>query len=97
MTFFDSGANAHLIDGRIARQEDLQLISNKFISLGIIGGGSIRTECFARSLREHEYLYLIYKESKVWESQTTFKTRRTEDDFRARLECTVETPIFSGG
>ena len=44
LTFFDSGANAHLIDGRMARQEDLQLISNKSIALGIIGGGSIRTE-----------------------------------------------------
>ena len=44
MTFFDSGANAHLIDGQMARQEDLQLISNKSVALGIIGGGSIRTE-----------------------------------------------------
>ena len=35
LTFFDSGANAHLIDGRMARQED-QLISNKSIALGII-------------------------------------------------------------
>ena len=44
LTFFDSGANAHLIDGQMARQEDLQLISNKSVALGIIGGGSIRTE-----------------------------------------------------
>ena len=44
LTFFDSGANAHLIDGRMARQEGLQLISNKLVALGIIGGGSIRTE-----------------------------------------------------
>ena len=44
LTFFDSGANAHLIDGRMVRQEELQLISNKSIALGVIGGGSIRTE-----------------------------------------------------
>ena len=44
LTFFDSGANAHLIDGQMARQEDLQLIPNKSVALGIIGGGSIRTE-----------------------------------------------------
>ena len=44
LTFFDSGANAHLIDGRMARQEGLQLISNKSVALGIIGGGSIRKE-----------------------------------------------------
>ena len=44
LNFFDSGANNHLIDGRMARQEDLQLISSKSIALGVIGGGSIRTE-----------------------------------------------------
>ena len=44
LTFFDSGANAHLIDGRMARQEDLQLVSSKSVALGIIGGGSIKTE-----------------------------------------------------
>ena len=44
LTFFDSVANAHLIDGRMARQEDLQLVSSKSVALGIIGGGSIRTE-----------------------------------------------------
>ena len=41
-TFFDSGANAHLIDGQLARSEGLQLISSKAIALGVIGGGSIR-------------------------------------------------------
>ena len=44
LTFFDSGANAHLIDGRMARQEDLQLVFSKSVALGIIGGGSIKTE-----------------------------------------------------
>ena len=43
LKFFYSGANAHLIDGQLARQEDLQLISSKSIALGVIGGGSIRT------------------------------------------------------
>ena len=36
LTFFDFGANAHLIDG--------QLISNKTTELVVIGGGSIMTE-----------------------------------------------------
>ena len=44
LNFFNSGANTHLIDGRMARQEDLQLVSSKSVALGIIGGGSIRTE-----------------------------------------------------
>ena len=44
LTFFDSGAKAHLIDGRMARQEEIQLIPNKSIALGVIGGGSIKTE-----------------------------------------------------
>ena len=37
LMFFDSGANAHLIDGQLARHEELQLILNK-------GGGLIMTE-----------------------------------------------------
>ena len=44
LTLFDSGANAHLKDGQLARQEELQLISSKSVALGIIGGGSIRTK-----------------------------------------------------
>ena len=44
LTFFDSGANAHLIDRQLAIQEELQLISSKSIALGVIGGGSIRKE-----------------------------------------------------
>ena len=44
LTFFNSGANTHLIDGHLARQEELQLISSKAIPLGVIGGGSIKTE-----------------------------------------------------
>ena len=44
LTFYDSGANTHLIDRQLARLEELQLISNKAVALGVIGGGSIRTE-----------------------------------------------------
>ena len=44
LKFFDSGANAHLINGELARQEELQLIPSKSIALGVIAGGSIRME-----------------------------------------------------
>ena len=44
LTFFNSGENAHLIDGQLARKEELQLISSKSTALGVIGGGSIMTE-----------------------------------------------------
>ena len=44
LPFFESGANTHLIDGQLARLEELQLISNKAVALGVKGGGSIRTE-----------------------------------------------------
>ena len=36
ITFFDSGENAHLIDGQLARNKELQLISNKTTALGVI-------------------------------------------------------------
>ena len=44
LTFFDSGANSHLIDGQLAEREKLQLISSKFTDFGVIGGGSVMTE-----------------------------------------------------
>ena len=44
LTFFDSGANAHLIDKQLAEKESLQLISSNSTALGVIGGGSIMTE-----------------------------------------------------
>ena len=48
------------------------------------------------SLRGYEYLYLIYKSQRITDN---ILIRRPEDDFCAKLECTVEaeTPIFSGG
>ena len=44
LTFFDFGANAHLINVQLRRNEDLQLISSKSIALEVIGGGSVMTE-----------------------------------------------------
>ena len=36
LTFFDSGANAHLNDGQLAEKEKLQLISSHYTALGVI-------------------------------------------------------------
>ena len=44
LTFFDSGANAHLIDGQLAERENLQLISSKSTALGVVGGGFVMAE-----------------------------------------------------
>ena len=44
LTFFYCGASTHLIDGKLARDEGLQLISSNCTALGIIGGGSVKTE-----------------------------------------------------
>ena len=46
LTFFDSGANAHLIEGQLARHEELQYILSKSTALEVIGGG------FGDSLQE---------------------------------------------
>ena len=43
-TFFDSEANAHLIDGNLAKTKNLQRISENKSALGLIGGGSIFSE-----------------------------------------------------
>ena len=44
LTLFDSTANAHLIDGKLAKKEKLQRISENNSALGVIGGGTITTE-----------------------------------------------------
>ena len=44
LTFFDSGANAHLIDIQLARKDEVQLISSKSTALGAIVVCSIMTE-----------------------------------------------------
>ena len=44
LTFYDSGANAHLIDRQLAEKEKLQLISSNSTALGVIGAGSVVTE-----------------------------------------------------
>ena len=44
LTFFDSGANAHLIDGQLAEKEKLQFISSNSTALEVIGGVSAMTE-----------------------------------------------------
>ena len=43
LTFLDSGANIHLIDGKLAEKEKLQRISDNNSALGLIGGGTITT------------------------------------------------------
>ena len=43
LIFFDSGANAHLIDGELAEKENLQRISGGHSALGVIGGRTITT------------------------------------------------------
>ena len=44
LTFFDPGANTHLIDGIIASKEGLQMISDKTSAIRVVGGSEIKTE-----------------------------------------------------
>ena len=44
LTFFDSGANDHLIDGTLAEKEQLQRLSDNQSALGVNGGGTITME-----------------------------------------------------
>ena len=44
LTFFDPGANTHLIDGNIAEREGLQLISDNISTIRVVGGLEIKTE-----------------------------------------------------
>ena len=44
LVFFDRGANIHIIDGALATQQNLQLISSKPTALTVVGGKKIKTD-----------------------------------------------------
>ena len=44
LVFFDSGSNAHLLDGSIAIEQGLQIMSRKPTNIAVVGGSQIRTE-----------------------------------------------------
>ena len=44
LVFFDRGANIHIIDGALATEQNLQLISSKPTALTVVGGKKIKTD-----------------------------------------------------
>ena len=44
LTFFDSGANTHLVEKTLAVNENLQRFSECEAEIGVIGGGTLATE-----------------------------------------------------
>ena len=44
LAFFDSGSNAHLLDGELAERENLQIVSKKRTAISVVGGNQIKTE-----------------------------------------------------
>ena len=43
LTFYDSGANHHMIKGEIAEDVDLKVVTDKPVNVGVVGGGSVWT------------------------------------------------------
>ena len=43
LTFFDRGANMHLIEGELAEDIDLKVVTDEPITIGVVGGGKIST------------------------------------------------------
>ena len=44
LTFFDSGANTNLVNGELALDQNLEIITKKPTKLTVVGGGTITTE-----------------------------------------------------
>ena len=44
LTFYDSGANIHLVEGSIAEKVGFKVLDNKCVSIGVVGGGQVWTE-----------------------------------------------------
>ena len=43
LTFFDSGANHNMINGELAEDIDLRVVTDKPVHVGVVGGGSVFT------------------------------------------------------
>ena len=41
LTFYDSGANVHLVEGALAERVGFTVVDNKCISIGVVGGGQV--------------------------------------------------------
>ena len=44
LIFFDKGANAHLVQGKMAVATGFEITSSRPTSLTVVGGGSLKTE-----------------------------------------------------
>ena len=44
LTFYDSGANIHLVEGSIAEEIGFTVLDDKCVSIGVVGGGQVWTE-----------------------------------------------------
>ena len=44
LIFFDRGANAHLVQGKMAVASRFEIISSRPTSLTVVGGGNLKTE-----------------------------------------------------
>ena len=44
LTFYDSGANVHLVEGSLAERVGFTVLDDKCVSIGVVGGGRIWTE-----------------------------------------------------
>ena len=41
LTFYDSGANVHLVEGALAERVGFTILDNKCVSIGVVGGGQV--------------------------------------------------------
>ena len=44
LTFYDSGANVHLVEGPLAERVGFTVVDNKCISICVVGGGQVWSE-----------------------------------------------------
>jgi hypothetical protein len=44
LTFYDTGANVHLVEGALAERVGFTVLDDKCVSIGVIGGGQVWTE-----------------------------------------------------
>ena len=44
LTFYDSGANIHLVEGSLAERVGFTVLDDKCVSIGVVGGGQVWTE-----------------------------------------------------
>ena len=99
LTFYDRGANQHLIDGKLAEDISLKVVTDKSVSIGVVGGSKIWTKYGSYSLvlgpTKDDYYFKVSAQG-IEQITTKFPHYNLETLNKEVLETNKALKIWSG-